>query len=530
MLVTLLLLAALIPAVQPQSRPQSLSPSQLVYTGTPDRPLQLNIQDGAVQPLLTALTSNVLGGRPVSSLDEALALPGLLNLLPGSALSINQTSIVTSCNNLLSIQAVACQLPWNSLGNLKVSPGSLWIPSWRSTSLSLRDVSVTCLSPPSWIAAARNYSGSFPGNYTVPRGSLVQPYTGQPPTPLLACAVQPVSTWTELVNTTVHLQLYALTVYIVIRANITVPYNYSSSVSGTVAVYRNLHISPDPGIARNKTVLDLGYVRGEGPIDKYPMSVLPWGFWHVDFDRCREYNGIMVALNCTLILQASTMQYISYWAGELLSPFSDHRTAAAWYGIDPTCNPPQNRTLLNQQIELVEQYTWVAQNATNLGTTLSNCLLTTRYPEGVATTLPGLPLTLLLEDPYTPFTTISWVNNATGLIQVLMTQPTQNIILLGNISISPGLWPLSGIALKRDLVIAGWPTRDTVLDWQGASSCLLLGTHQLRLRNLVLQNGGQCRALAAGGPDGGSEGGGGSGCDCWNANLTLYQWPLVLQR
>lgn len=37
-------------------------------------------------------------------------------------------------------------------------------------------------------------------------------------------------------------------------------------------------------------------------------------------------------------------------AGELLSPFPDKRAAAAWYGVDATCTPPQNRTLLNQQV------------------------------------------------------------------------------------------------------------------------------------------------------------------------------------
>lgn len=40
----------------------------------------------------------------------------------------------------------------------------------------------------------------------------------------------------------------------------------------------------------------------------------------------------------------------SYWAGESRSPFPDRQQRAEWYGMDYTCNPPRNRSLLYTQV------------------------------------------------------------------------------------------------------------------------------------------------------------------------------------
>lgn len=79
-------------------------------------------------------------------------------------------------------------------------------------------------------------------------------------------------------------------------------------------------------------------------------------------------------------------------AAELLSPFADKRRDAAWYGVDPTCNPPRDRTLLQQQIDLLDQYTWVAEEAVTHGVRLNHTVITNSL-EGLSTEGLGLPLT-----------------------------------------------------------------------------------------------------------------------------------------
>lgn len=53
----------------------------------------------------------------------------------------------------------------------------------------------------------------------------------------------------------------------------------------------------------------------QGPVDRYPFSVIPWAFWGVATDRCKQEGGSerVVVVNCTLVPTLESMQYSSYW-------------------------------------------------------------------------------------------------------------------------------------------------------------------------------------------------------------------------
>ncbi len=51
----------------------------------------------------------------------------------------------------------------------------------------------------------------------------------------------------------------------------------------------------------------------QGPSDKFPMAVLPWGMWNVRMDRCNYTPGAIKLVNSVLVTQAETMDYVSYW-------------------------------------------------------------------------------------------------------------------------------------------------------------------------------------------------------------------------
>lgn len=132
------------------------------------------------------------------------------------------------------------------------------------------------------------------------------------------------------------------------------------------------------------------------------------------------------------------------------------------------------------QVKLEDQNLWVAENASTMGVQYFNCIITDSVPG--MTYVPGLQLTLLFRDPYTPFPAITWVSNANQLVQALQDQKTANIFLLQNISVPHVLWPEDGITLRRDLAIGGWPARTTVLDWQGVTDVIDLNGKKLEIR------------------------------------------------
>lgn len=181
--------------------------------------------------------------------------------------------------------------------------------------------------------------------------------------------------------------------------------------------------------------------------------------------------------------------------GELFSPFADKRLAAAWYGIDSACDPPLNRTLLTHQLTLLDQYQWVAKNASAQGIAYHNTLITNKL-DGLSTETPsGLPLTKLFTDPYAPFPSITWISTAAQLVDALAGTGTPHLMILTNISVPPHLWEEAEtrhgypLTLRRSVEVAGWPNRATVIDWQGATGALHLDGNQVLMRECA------CRAV-----------------------------------
>ncbi len=163
--------------------------------------------------------------------------------------------------------------------------------------------------------------------------------------------------------------------------------------------------------------------------------------------------------------------------------FPDRAEAARWWGLDPTCDPPQNRSLITQQVTLVGQHTWVAPRAWVLGVTLINATITSTYPESVPRTKPGLQLTQLLDDPFMPLNLITWVTTGAEFVGALERQATPTIVVLANTTVAREVWPAKPIELQRDLVVAGWSNRATVLNWDGAVELITLNyVHSLKLR------------------------------------------------
>lgn len=130
-----------------------------------------------------------------------------------------------------------------------------------------------------------------------------------------------------------------------------------------------------------------------------------------------------------------------------------------------------------------------------------SCVLTSRLPPGLQHTQPGLQLTKLFDDPYTPLPQIAWVATGAQLARALVAQAHTRIVLLTNVSVAPGEWDAAALEagvtlplrLRSSMVIAGWPSRSTVLDWQRASRVLDVGGHQLELREwMITPHGGRC--------------------------------------
>lgn len=77
-----------------------------------------------------------------------------------------------------------------------------------------------------------------------------------------------------------------------------------------------------------------------------------------------------------------------------------------------------------------------------------------------------LPCPLPSQDPYTPFTTMAWVNSSSDFVAALQSN-LPNIVMVYNVSLPPDIWPEGGpIQPDHDIVIAGWPSRKTIIDWQ----------------------------------------------------------------
>ncbi len=159
--------------------------------------------------------------------------------------------------------------------------------------------------------------------------------------------------------------------------------------------------------------------------------------------------------------------------------FPDRAEIARWYGEDSTCNPTLNRTLFTQQMQLRDQLTWVARNASAFGVQFYDTTITSRYAGQLP---PGLQLTKLFDDPYAPLNTMTWVSTPAEFVDALVSQKRPNVVLLSNLTIPPELWPSAPIRLQQNMVIVGWPARCTVLDWEGVSGVVALSNKTMKMR------------------------------------------------
>lgn len=513
------------PELQPTGEPLTLKGTQTLpltwqlptTAGFP----AFNVSDGSQMTLQyvkvvdeSKFNEQLLSNQSFASL---LLLPWLVTVAPAGKVVMQHVIVQTNCQTLRAIQNTACaSLSMQQLGRLQVLYGSIRIPEWTSNLLSVQDLEFVCDEP------------------ALSPAILAQPTN--PITPaLLQCAVGHALDWSQMFSLTKELQQYAWTTHIMLDTNVTVPPSYTTADKGHVDVYRRVRMAPLPALEGRLVYMSLDYIQGEGlwrvtqsnasltfeditfttlplgPSSKYPMSVLPWGMWMVELDRCNPLPGQLVVTRCLLVTQTEIMDYVSYWAAEYLSVFPDRAEAAKWYGEDPTCHPAQNRTLLKQQTKLRDQYTWVVENAFVIGCQLNNLTITSKFPAGLTPAQPGLQLTKLFDAPYIPFPSITWVSTATQLVAALQEQMTPYIIVMQNISVDPLAWPVSPIKLRRNIAISGWTSRVTVLDWRGVSHVVKLGDHTMDFRNIYLMNGGQ------GGP---------KASPVWAANLTLYQWAI----
>lgn len=98
-------------------------------------------------------------------------------------------------------------------------------------------------------------------------------------------------------------------------------------------------------------------------------------------------------------------------------------------------------------------------------------------------------------DPFVPFPSIAWVRSAPEFVNALVKGTTPYILVLSNISVSPDLWQQAAeeqgqqLALRRNVEIAGWPGRACVIDWQGATNIVSLGSNTAKLREWSLGQG-----------------------------------------
>jgi hypothetical protein len=192
------------------------------------------------------------------------------------------TPITMFCNNnnclrsrvaFCNVLSIMTQL-WPYV--MQVTPGTLFVPRWQSTRVSARSLTYTC---------------------DITQDSQFQSMT---------CAVSHVSNWAALVTQSRNLQLSALSVHIMMDANISVPFNFTGAVTtdtdnstGNAAtnidVYRYVRVASAPSLRGTLVYISLGYIQGE--VSNLIHSMMLHRLYHgadgvkVISDRTLRING-----------------------------------------------------------------------------------------------------------------------------------------------------------------------------------------------------------------------------------------------
>ncbi|KAJ9525252.1 hypothetical protein QJQ45_020784 [Haematococcus lacustris] len=505
--------------------------------------------------VLTAANNTASNGTVAAQL---LSLPGVVQLSTGSSqLLLTNVTVQCSCSWLSQLAVALCnELPRLQLASWQVVPDSISVSTWSRSQLSLSNVQFTCPS-------AQGGAGSSGST-----GSSSSP-------PLLACGVGHAAQWRDVVTLSSSLQAQAARVLVVLDSSVDIPGNASLA---SIPIYRDVVVMGNPAVQamlgqtvhvamdaiRGMNAWTLDTSRGKltfynlvfnnlpmGPFEKLPWATFGWGMWAAKTERCSPTSQLVVVDNCTLVLPTSTMwvpsrpkapeahasgtehlasagrvllsslyrlSYMSYWTSELASSFPEKRAAAQWYLQDATCNPSQPRTPLLDQARLNSQVNWYLADARGLGIRFINTFMTDWDPDGLA---PGssagptpLALTRMFDNPFTPFPAITWVANASQLVQAMVNSSVRNIAVLANLSVSHTDWvtyvkttagnassnssdgvnsPNNSnllLTMTRPVALSGWPDVLTVVDWQGEPGQVQLSADApLTLRWVTTMNG-----------------------------------------
>ncbi|KAJ9525253.1 hypothetical protein QJQ45_020786 [Haematococcus lacustris] len=311
------------------------------------------------------------------------------------------------------------------------------------------------------------------------------------------------------------------------------------------------------------------YVMGSNP-----APVADWWAWLADARRCSLTSQLVVVDNCTLVLPTSTMwvpswpkaadahasgtehlasagrvslpslyclphctasptaaclmlaglhccvgrTYMAYWTSELVAFVPVRRVAAQWYAMDATCQTAVPRTPLLYQAKLNSQVNWFVSNATGFGVQYTNTSVMDSNPDGMAPASPAasppLAVSRMFDNPFIPFPAITWVTNASQLVQAMVNSSVRNIAVLANLSVSHTDWATyvkttagnassnssDGVrspnnsnlllTMTRPVALSGWPDVLTVVDWQGEPGQVQLSADApLTLRWVTTMNG-----------------------------------------
>ncbi|GFH06952.1 hypothetical protein HaLaN_01679, partial [Haematococcus lacustris] len=521
--------------------------------------------------VLTAANNTASNGTVAVQL---LSLPGVVQLSTGSSqLLLTNVTVQCSCSWLSQLAVALCnELPRLQLASWQVVPDSISVSTWSRSQLSLSNVQFTCpsaqgaqwrdvvtLSSSLQAQAARvlvvlDSNVDIPGNASlasipiyrdvvVMGNPAVQAMLGQM-VHVSMDAIKGMNAWT------LDTSRGKLTFYNLVFNNLPM---VSAALCSSLATWpecmghgavstslqqamgqskqhlSNLHcpLSPlllsiashhvhakPPWVRRwSSAVLSRGdalLAALQGPFEKLPWATFGWGMWVAKTERCSLTSQLVVVDNCTLVLPTSTMTYMAYWTSELVAFVPVRRVAAQWYAMDATCQTAVPRTPLLYQAKLNSQVNWFVSNATGFGVQYTNTSVMDSNPDGMAPASPAASPPLAVSR----IPAITWVTNASQLVQAMVNSSVRNIAVLANLSVSHTDWATyvkttagnassnssDGVrspnnsnlllTMTRPVALSGWPDVLTVVDWQGEPGQVQLSADApLTLRWVTTMNG-----------------------------------------
>ncbi|KAJ9525059.1 hypothetical protein QJQ45_017380 [Haematococcus lacustris] len=184
----------------------------------------------------------------------------------------------------------------------------------------------------------------------------------------------------------------------------------------------------------------------------------------------------------------------------------------------PPCVNQQFTMPMPLQAKLNSQVNWFVSNATGFGVQYIDTTVMDSNPDGLApgspAACPPLAVSRMFDNPFIPFPAITWVTNASQLVQAMVNSSVRNIAVLANLSVSHTDWATyvkttagnassnssDGVnspnnsnlllTMTRPVALSGWPDVLTVVDWQGEPGQVQLSADApLTLRWVTTMNG-----------------------------------------